>query len=189
MLGKNIVLDSTAQRYYENHAGYKYADRQRYRPPFQRIVLGKIEFVGMVKGKNSPVYRDLLRWFAHVSAGYGKRVDVSETSQLGVLVYTEGKTDGKHFSAALRSFQKDKMFPHISLTCLDNHGFDDLEKRLDFTVAVQRKIQSLTSLYLIEMSVKVFIKKLAEMNSTNLGGMGFIQWFFLFQSIESKHQK
>jgi RNA-directed DNA polymerase len=128
-------LDSTAQRYYEHHAGYKYANPQKHRPPFQRVVLGKIEFVGMVKGKNSPVYRDLLRWFANVSIGYGKSVDVGETPQLGVLIYTEGKTDGKHFNAALRSFQKDKMFPHISLTCLDNHGFDDLEKRLDFTIA------------------------------------------------------
>jgi len=27
------------------------------------------------------------------------------------------------------------MFQHISLSCLGNHGFDDLEKRLDFTIA------------------------------------------------------
>jgi RNA-directed DNA polymerase len=128
-------LDSTAQRYYEQYASYKYADSQKYRPPFQRIVLGKIEFIGMVKGKNSPVYQDLLRWFAHVSAGYGKSADVGEAPQLGVLIYSEGKTDGKHFNAALRSFQQDKMFHHISLSCLGNHGFDDLEKRLDFTIA------------------------------------------------------
>lgn len=132
-------LDSTAQRYYEHHASYKYVDPQKYRPPFQKVILGKIEFIGMVKGKSSPVYQDLLRWFAHVSAGYGKSMDTREMSQLSVLIYTEGKTDGKHFSAALRSFQKDKMFSYISLTCLDNHGFDDLEKRLDFTIASPEK--------------------------------------------------
>ena len=132
-------LDSTAQRYYEQYAGHKYSDPQKYRPPFQRIVLGKLEFIGMIKGRNSPVYRNLLRWFAHMATGYGKSTDVNEVSQIGVLTYTEGKTDGKHFNAALRSYQKDKMFRHVSLTCLDNRGFDNLKKRLDFTVASPEK--------------------------------------------------
>lgn len=132
-------LDSTAQRYYEKHAGSKYVDPQKYRPPFQKVVLGKIEFIGMVKGKNSSVYRDLLKWFSHVSKGYIKRENIKEEAFVGVLIYTEGKTDGKHFNAALGSFHKQKMFRHVLLTCLDNQGFDNLDKRLDFTSTIPEK--------------------------------------------------
>ena len=132
-------LDTTAQRYYEHYASYKYSDPQRYRPPFSLIVLGKIEFIGMVKGKNSPVYRDLLTWFARVATDYGTRAGISKVILSSVLIYTEGKTDGKHLSAALRSFQSQKLFPHLSISCLDNQGFDDLEKRLDFTIVSPEK--------------------------------------------------
>ena len=136
---KKYGLDSTAQRYYEQYAGHKYKDPQNYRPPFQKVVLGKIEFIGMVKGKNSVVYRNLLRWFSHLATGYVKSADMSEVVPVGVLIYTEGKTDGKHFSAALSSFQRQKTFRHISFNCLDNQGYDNLEKRLDFTSASPEK--------------------------------------------------
>ncbi|MBU2609783.1 MAG: RNA-directed DNA polymerase, partial [Chloroflexi bacterium] len=136
---KKYGLDSTAQRYFEIHAGHKYSDSKKYRPPFPKIVLGKIEFIGMVKGKNSSVYRELVRRFANLAPDYVKNVDAGEVLSVEVLVYTEGKTDGKHLSAALRHYQNQKMFRQISLSCLDNQGFDNLEKRLDFTVASPEK--------------------------------------------------
>ncbi len=132
-------LDSTSQRYYEIHAGHKYSDPTKYRPSFQKVVLGKIKFVGMVKGKNSNVYRDLLNKYVNIISGYDKKAETNEIPQLEVLIYAEGKTDGKHFNSALRSFQLQKMFRHISITCLDNQGFDNLEKRLDFTISSPEK--------------------------------------------------
>ncbi len=128
-------LDSTAQRYFEKHAGHKYLDPQKYRPPFQKIVLGKIEFIGMVKGKNSSVYRDLLSMFADLAPDYVKSTQVSNISSAGVLVYTEEKSDGKHLIAALRSFQNQKLFRQISISCLDKQGFQNLEERLDVAVS------------------------------------------------------
>jgi RNA-directed DNA polymerase len=128
-------LDTTTQRYYEKYLGGKYLNPQNYRPPLGKVVMGKIEFIGMVKGKNSPVYRDLLRKFTHLTLGYVKNTDIGDISSAGVLIYTEEKTDGKHLIAALRSFQSQKMFRQISLSCLDNQGFDSLEKCLDFTVS------------------------------------------------------
>ena len=132
-------LDSTAKRYFEHYAGYKYSDPERYRPPFQKIVLGNIEFIGMVKGVHSTVYRELLQKFAYLASDYVKPSRLGKTSPVEVLIYTEGKTDGKHLNAVLRYYQSQKMFRHISLNCLDNQGFDDLEKRLDFTFASPEK--------------------------------------------------
>jgi hypothetical protein len=136
---KKYGLDSTAKRYFEHYAGYKYSDSEKYQPPFQKIVLEKIEFVGMVKGRHSALYRELLRKFAYLASDYVKPANLGETLPVEVLIYTEGKTDGKHLNAGLRHYQSQKMFRHISVTCLDNKGFDDLEKRLDFTLGSPEK--------------------------------------------------
>jgi RNA-directed DNA polymerase len=132
-------LDSTAKRYYEKYAGIKYVDPKEYRPPFEKVVWGKIQFIGMVKGKNSPIYQDLVWRYLNVGSGLTKKANANEAPTIEVLVYAEGKTDGKHFSAALTSFQREKRFRHVSLTNLDNQGFDNLDKRLDFTVATPEK--------------------------------------------------
>lgn len=132
-------IESTSQRYYEQYAHHKYANPEKYRPPFQKIILGKIEFIGMVKGKNSPVYRELLRRFAHLASDYVAKSNLDEIPLMEVLIYTEGKTDCKHLDAALQHFHNQKLFHQFSLSCLDNEGFDDLEKRLDFTVASPEK--------------------------------------------------
>jgi RNA-directed DNA polymerase len=113
---KKFTLESTAQNYFENYAGQKYSDPQGYRPPFQRIVFGKIQFVGMVKGKNNPVYLGLLREFIRLAPDY---VKIEYKDNLTVLpvttpfIYTEGKTDRKHLAAALRHFKSHGLFPNL----------------------------------------------------------------------------
>jgi RNA-directed DNA polymerase len=114
---KTFTLESTAQNYFENHAGHKYSDPKAYRPPFQRIVFGKIQFVGMVKGKNNPVYLGLLREFLRLAPEY---VKIEYTDNLTVVhpvtkpfIYTEGKTDRKHLTAALKYFKSQGLFPNL----------------------------------------------------------------------------
>lgn len=115
---KKYGIESTAQNYYENHAGEKYSSPQVHRPPFQKVVFGKINFVGMVKGKNNPVYLGLLREFIHLAPDY---VKVEYKDNLTVLpvtkpyIYTEGKTDRKHLVAALRYFKSQGLFPNLEL--------------------------------------------------------------------------
>lgn len=132
-------LASTTERYFDLHSGGKYSDPKKYRPPLNKIVMGKIEFIGMVKGKNSSVYRDLLKKLTYLTLGQVDNVDIGDISTAGVLIYTEEKADGKHLIAALRSFKNQKKFRQISLSCLDNQGFGDLEKCLDFTIANTQK--------------------------------------------------
>lgn len=113
---KKYGVESTAQNYYENHTGKKYSDHQVYRPPFQKVVFGKINFVGMVKGKSNPVYLGLLREFIRLAPEY---VKVEYKDNLTVLpvtkpyIYTEGKTDRKHLAAALKHFKSQGLFPNL----------------------------------------------------------------------------
>lgn len=111
-----FTLESTAKNYFENHANHKCSNPQSYRPPFQKIVLGKIQFIGMVKGKHNPVYLGLLREFARLAPEYTKVESVEIKTSLSVtkpFIYTEGKTDRKHLLAALRYFKSQGLFPNL----------------------------------------------------------------------------
>ncbi len=75
------------------------------RPPFESIVRGRIEYVGMIRGKDDPVYLKQLREFFYISQG--KIPEKSESRFRQPLddkrkyVITEGKTDWKHIRAAI----------------------------------------------------------------------------------------
>jgi RNA-directed DNA polymerase len=111
-----FTLESTAKNYFENYANHRYSNPQSYRPPFQKIILGKIQFIGMVKGKHNPVYLGLLREFARLAPEYTKVESVEIKTSLSVtkpFIYTEGKTDRKHLLAALRYFKSQGLFPNL----------------------------------------------------------------------------
>ncbi len=110
------TLESAALNYFEKHAKHKYSDPNAYRPPFQKIVFGKIQFIGMVKGKNNPVYLGLLREFIRLAPEYVK-VEYADNLMVSSVtkpfIYTEGKTDRKHLTAALRYFKSQRLFPNL----------------------------------------------------------------------------
>lgn len=108
-------IESTAQNYFEKHAKYKYSNPSAYRPPFQKVVLGKIQFIGMVKGKNSPVYLRLLREFSRLAPEYFDSKRLMNLSITKPIVYTEGKTDRKHIEAALRNLKLQGLFLNLTL--------------------------------------------------------------------------
>lgn len=108
-------IDSTARNYFENHAKHKYSNPLVYRPPLQKIVLGKIQFIGMVKGKNSRVYLRLLREFSRLAPEYFDSRRLMNLSLTKPVIYTEGKTDRKHIEAALRSLKLQGLFSNLTL--------------------------------------------------------------------------
>lgn len=135
-------LDSTQQRYFEKYANTKYSDPQKYRPAFQKIVLGKIEFVGMVKGKTNSVYLDLLKKFSHLSPQYMKNDRFSNLPFTRPYIYTEGKTDRKHIEAALSNLKAEGYFPNLELEFRDSEeaeGYKNLLSRLKY---VQQELES-----------------------------------------------
>jgi RNA-directed DNA polymerase len=109
-------LESTAQRYFENYSGQKYFRFKSHPPAFQKVILGKIQFIGMVKGKNNPVYVELLTNFRRLAPEYVKLDQTGNAAVLSVtkpFLYTEGKTDRKHILAALAHFKAQGLFPNL----------------------------------------------------------------------------
>lgn len=131
---KKFQLDSTAQNYFENHAKYKYSNPETYRPPFPKIVLGKIQFIGMVKGQHNPVYLKLLREFSRLAPEYYDSKRLMNLSLTEPFIYTEGKTDRKHIEAALRNLKLQGLFSNLNLEFSEKdvtEGADRLLQKLN----------------------------------------------------------
>ncbi len=128
-------LDSTAQRYFEQYTGIKYSDTEKFRPPFQKIVLGKIEFIGMVKGKTNSTYLDLLLKFSILAPEYVRSDRFANVPFTKPFIYTEGKTDRKHIEAALKQLKSQGLFRNLELVFRksDDAEGDKLLQRLEFT--------------------------------------------------------
>lgn len=92
-------------------------------PDFRQVVLGRIAYIGMVKGKDDAVYQNLLERFRDLapdlvhdpvrlpSPYHGPRAHAR--------VFTEGKTDCKHLKAAFAAFQNQGVYQDLRLTFVE----------------------------------------------------------------------
>ncbi len=97
-----------AEAEFLNHYDKKHRAPQKGPPSFKHVVKGKIEFLGMVRGKDDHVYlqfRDQLRKLAPDLVRSSLVTVEADDSTTKALIVTEGKTDWKHLKAALAQLQ------------------------------------------------------------------------------------
>lgn len=83
-------------------------------PDYRDVVRGRIEFVGMVKGRDDPIYLRFIKQLSQLDPRVHPK-KVAPIIQHKVKVWTEGKTDTKHLRAALRWFQRKGDFSDLDL--------------------------------------------------------------------------
>jgi RNA-directed DNA polymerase len=141
---RKFGIDSTAQRYFEQYANHRYSNSKNPKPAFQKVVLGKIEFIGMIKGKTNSVYLELLKKFSVLAPEYVKSDRFTNLSFTRPFIYTEGKTDRKHIQAALKVLKSQGLFSNLDLDFRDieeAEGYKSLLSRLKY---VQEGLESHT---------------------------------------------
>lgn len=87
-------------------------------PPFQQIVKGKIDFLGMVKGHDDPNYRRFLYKYVKLDPDYvlpQEEFPATEFEAKQAIIFTSGKTDWRHISAALRVFKAEGRYTDLDL--------------------------------------------------------------------------
>lgn len=92
-------------------------------PSFKNIVKGKIDFIGMVRGKEDPIYRKYLYEYTNRDPDYSFPYlfpPQPETSKAQVMIFTEGKTDYNHLKAAHRYFQGQGKFTNLFIYFKDD---------------------------------------------------------------------
>ena len=117
---KKYGLENTQQHFWQHYN--KKQDRYKNKDSFKTIIRSRIEFVGLVKGKDDPIYLKLLKSLADISP---KLVDKSKidfsllnrsASELNnsnivtATIWTEGKTDTKHLESAFKVLNETKNY-------------------------------------------------------------------------------
>ncbi len=94
-----------AQEEYYNSYDKKHRSPFKPKPLFKQIVKGKLEFLGMVRGKTDRIYLSLCNQLKGLAPELVKlpieqAVGIDTTSRIMLHVKTEGKTDWKHMKCA-----------------------------------------------------------------------------------------
>lgn len=102
-------LETAQQEYWERYLG-EYQSSVKELPSFRKVVRGKIEFLGMVRGKDNLIYKKYLRQYALLDPDANlEKLDSADMSvNKGLVVpkiYTEGKTDWKHLKKAFQTLR------------------------------------------------------------------------------------
>jgi RNA-directed DNA polymerase len=110
-------LENAQAEFWEKHD-----DKQRKitskKPSFKRVVRGKIEYLGMIRGKNDLIY---IKFCTELQSLDPEYVSIMPLHKLEIPVlpcpeiWTEGKTDWKHLKAALQGLQSLGIFSNLTV--------------------------------------------------------------------------
>lgn len=129
---------------------------------FKNIIMGKIDFLGEVKGINNQTYRHLKYLYylinedfklTHNTAMYerlnlndftkNKLIDIFTPKYDSVLVVVEGKTDAIYLKAALHHFQGKKLFENLKLRFCYMDGCGEVMNLFRFLYYSLNKIEDI----------------------------------------------
>ncbi len=124
--------EAAEKEYYEKYA-HKYRHSSKPRPPFRQVVRGKIQFLGMVRGKTNEIYIRYWNQLIKLAPEFGSPLSLPGKLPAGsVRVFTEGKTDSKHLQAALAALQRNGQFVKLGI------HFDEREDATGDKALLQR---------------------------------------------------
>jgi RNA-directed DNA polymerase len=99
--GENAAVDSLERR----HPRVNWPP-DKPRPEFKRVVRGRVQYVGSVKGWTNPTYRRLAASLHELDDTYRPRELPPLSRQRNVRLFTEGRSDCLHLLAAKRYFSE-----------------------------------------------------------------------------------
>jgi RNA-directed DNA polymerase len=102
-------------------------------PAFEKVVRGRIQYVGSVKGWDDPVYERLAAQLRQLDGDFSTK-QRPQPASMALRLFTEGSTDIPHMQAAERYFHARNEFLDIALSADSKSslgGHDQLLKRRD----------------------------------------------------------
>jgi RNA-directed DNA polymerase len=110
---------TAAEADFHNHHDKKHRNPKAPPVSFKRVVKGKIDFLGMVRGKQDIIYLRLAAQLNSLAPELIKQhaapMTASTAAPTKVSVCTEGKSDWKHLKAALQWLKQHGEYPQIDV--------------------------------------------------------------------------
>lgn len=146
---------------------HRHPDREL--PQFVKVVKGKIDFLGMVRGKENHIYQAFYRQLAELAPDQVKvPLKAKPTvSNVRPIIITEGKTDWQHLKAALKRLNELEQpdLPEIELLEFDDdHPAGDKEA-LKHCEQVAKMCQSRPHVFIFDRDNKEILPKVCPQGS------------------------
>jgi RNA-directed DNA polymerase len=113
-------LEKAQDKFWHDYDKGKYRSPYKSKPNFKNVVRGKIEYLGMIRGKDDPLYQRLLGQLRVLAPELVKKTTKIQPVYLQgsqAIVYTEGKTDVLILETAWKKLYPDKPIPFTLKPC------------------------------------------------------------------------
>jgi len=113
-------LDKAEEEYFARYSK-SHRNPETKKPSFQDIVIGKINYIGMVRGKEDKIYRGFCKKLKDINPKLKMKVKLTEQEKTPLII-TEGSSDWKHLKAAFRNLKKLGFFLDLKLEFSEYRG-------------------------------------------------------------------
>ena len=112
-------LEKAATEHFTKYNHYKRTPDDE-KITFEKILVGKIGFIGMVRGRDNPIYQKLVLRIKKLYPDVKLAVILKdENTEDKAIIFGEGKTDWKHLKAALLNLQDLGFYKDLEITFKD----------------------------------------------------------------------
>lgn len=111
-------IDEAHIYHYENYENRKTRNPDLEQPDFRKILKGKIQFIGMVRGKKDKIFKSMIeKYYALASQESGVKIPTSTDLVSKPIIFTEGKTDALILKNAWAKLFPGAYLPFIIRDC------------------------------------------------------------------------
>lgn len=124
--GEQKAQDEFLDKYYK-----KYRNPFRKKPViFRRVLLGKINYFGMIKSNTSKLYRKYYKLYCELAGMENKYLETEKINIIDHIIFTEGKTDWKHLKAAFKALKNQGLYEGININFEEYENMEAGSKRM-----------------------------------------------------------
>lgn len=155
-------LDKAEEEYFVRY-NKSHRNPEAKKPSFQDVVVGKINYVGMVRGKEDELYRNFCKKLKELNQKLRMKVELSEQEKIPLII-TEGSSDWKHLKAAFRGLKKEGLFKGLKLKFSEYKGTMGHSPLQLGTQLKQSEIQSKKTIFIFDSDNDGIVKQVIDYN-------------------------
>lgn len=147
---KKFGLEKAEEEYFKRYDNrYRHPEQQK--PSFKDILVGKISFIGMVRGRTNQIYKKL----------YFKVRDLDPTIKMKIglegvpFIITEGSSDWKYLKAALKALQKNGEFLNLNMEFSEYENFMGSQELLKICKEIRLRPQPRINILIFDRDLKI----------------------------------
>lgn len=153
-------LEKAEQEYFE-HYDKKHRNPEGKRPSFHNIVVGKINFIGSIRGKDDAIYKKYCQKLRELNSVAKMRVELKEVEKIPLII-TEGMTDWKHLKAAFRGLRRKGEFPKLNLQFSEYRGTMGHDPLQICTTIKQTEIHGRKVIFIFDSDVESLVRHIND---------------------------